>query len=105
MTHFILLHPNQLPSIQHRGLCDRATEGTSNSRQQVLESQQPHKTHARGVPSNLRTTSKMLSSLGNPRQAAAQLMNFGLILSTAFMVRCPPMTQHDLNTGLPLACC
>jgi hypothetical protein len=31
-------------------------------------------------------TLKMLSSLQNPRQAAAQLMNFGLILSTAFMV-------------------
>ena len=29
----------------------------------------------------------MLSSLQNPRQAAAQLLNFGLILSTAFMVR------------------
>ncbi len=29
----------------------------------------------------------MLSSLQNPRQAAVQLMNFGLILSTAFMVR------------------
>ena len=29
----------------------------------------------------------MLSSLGNPRQAAAQFMNFGLILSTAFIVR------------------
>ncbi|CAP71768.1 uncharacterized protein PODANS_6_7190 [Podospora anserina S mat+] len=28
----------------------------------------------------------MLSALGNPRQAAAQLMNFGLILSTAFMM-------------------
>ncbi|KAG7287466.1 Signal peptidase complex catalytic subunit [Staphylotrichum longicolle] len=28
----------------------------------------------------------MFSSLGNPRQAAAQLMNFGLILSTAFMM-------------------
>ncbi|KAH8911585.1 signal peptidase complex catalytic subunit SEC11 [Coniochaeta sp. PMI_546] len=28
----------------------------------------------------------MLSSLGNPRQAAAQLLNFGLILSTAFMM-------------------
>ncbi|AEO60961.1 hypothetical protein MYCTH_2310737 [Thermothelomyces thermophilus ATCC 42464] len=28
----------------------------------------------------------MLSSLGNPRQAAAQLMNFGLILSSAFMM-------------------
>ncbi|KAK3898908.1 hypothetical protein C8A05DRAFT_46893 [Staphylotrichum tortipilum] len=28
----------------------------------------------------------MLSSLQNPRQAAAQLMNFGLILSTAFMM-------------------
>jgi hypothetical protein len=32
---------------------------------------------------------KMLSSLQNPRQAAAQLMNFGLILSTAFMVGFP----------------
>ena len=28
----------------------------------------------------------MFSSLKNPRQAAAQLLNFGLILSTAFMV-------------------
>ncbi|KAK4125756.1 signal peptidase complex catalytic subunit SEC11 [Parathielavia appendiculata] len=28
----------------------------------------------------------MLSSLQNPRQVAAQLMNFGLILSTAFMM-------------------
>ncbi|KAK0743676.1 hypothetical protein B0T18DRAFT_415684 [Schizothecium vesticola] len=28
----------------------------------------------------------MLSSLGNPRQAAAQLLNFGLIISTAFMM-------------------
>ncbi|EGY16624.1 Signal peptidase complex catalytic subunit SEC11 like protein [Verticillium longisporum] len=28
----------------------------------------------------------MLSSLKNPRQAAAQLLNFGLILSTAFMM-------------------
>jgi hypothetical protein len=32
-------------------------------------------------------TFAMLSALGNPRQAAAQLMNFALILSTAFMVR------------------
>lgn len=29
----------------------------------------------------------MLSALQNPRQAAAQLLNFALILSTAFMVR------------------
>ncbi|KAM7198790.1 hypothetical protein V8F33_004804 [Rhypophila sp. PSN 637] len=28
----------------------------------------------------------MFSSIANPRQAAAQLMNFGLILSTAFMM-------------------
>jgi signal peptidase I len=28
----------------------------------------------------------MLSALQNPRQAAAQLLNFGLILSTAFMM-------------------
>ncbi|OBR14839.1 Signal peptidase complex catalytic subunit SEC11 [Colletotrichum higginsianum IMI 349063] len=28
----------------------------------------------------------MLSSLGNPRQAASQLLNFALILSTAFML-------------------
>ncbi len=27
-----------------------------------------------------------MNSLANPRQAAAQLLNFGLILSTAFMV-------------------
>lgn len=29
----------------------------------------------------------MLSGLGNPRQLAGQVMNFALILSTAFMVR------------------
>lgn len=29
----------------------------------------------------------MLSALQNPRQAAAQIMNFALILSSAFMVR------------------
>ncbi len=28
----------------------------------------------------------MVSGLQNPRQVAAQLLNFGLILSTAFMV-------------------
>ncbi|KAL2164848.1 hypothetical protein VTH06DRAFT_144 [Thermothelomyces fergusii] len=28
----------------------------------------------------------MLSSIGNPRQFAAQLMNFGLVLSSAFMM-------------------
>jgi signal peptidase len=28
----------------------------------------------------------MFSAIGNPRQAAAQLLNFGLILSTAFMM-------------------
>ena len=31
----------------------------------------------------------MLSSLQNPRQAAAQLLNFALVVSTAFMVRHP----------------
>ncbi|KAI1026812.1 hypothetical protein LB505_000895 [Fusarium chuoi] len=35
----------------------------------------------------------MLSALGNPRQAAAQLMNFALILSTAFML----LTKGDNN--------
>lgn len=28
----------------------------------------------------------MLSALGNPRQAASQILNFALILSTAFMM-------------------
>lgn len=36
----------------------------------------------------------MLSSLGNPRQAAAQIMNFALILSTAFMVS-PPLRSFE----------
>jgi signal peptidase len=30
----------------------------------------------------------MFAGLQNPRSLAAQLMNFGLVLSTAFMVRC-----------------
>jgi signal peptidase len=30
----------------------------------------------------------MFSGLQNPRNIAAQIMNFGLVLSTAFMVRC-----------------
>jgi hypothetical protein len=29
---------------------------------------------------------RMLSAVGNPRQLATQLLNFGMILSTAFMV-------------------
>lgn len=33
-----------------------------------------------------RTTTNMFSFLGNPRQAAAQVLNFALILSTAFMM-------------------
>ena len=43
----------------------------------------------------------MLSSLGNPRQAAAQLMNFALILSTAFMVRTRVFsdTRHMLTSS------
>ena len=32
----------------------------------------------------------MLSGLANPRQAASQLLTFGLILSSAFMVPKPP---------------
>jgi hypothetical protein len=51
--------------------------------------------HPREQPSTTRTSAPvaMLSSLGNPRQAAAQLLNFGLILSTAFMVRFPPSSH------------
>lgn len=45
----------------------------------------------------------MLSGLQNPRQAAAQLMNFGLILSTAFMVR-PPLPQQPLFVAHLLIC-
>lgn len=44
----------------------------------------------------------MLSGLANPRQAAVQLMNFGLILSTAFMVcscpELPPLHNLPLNS-------
>ena len=36
--------------------------------------------HAQTLPT-------MFSGLGNPRQIAAQVMNFALVLSTAFMVR------------------
>lgn len=39
----------------------------------------------------------MLSSLQNPRQAAAQLLNFALILSTAFMVRCAIATATPVS--------
>lgn len=35
---------------------------------------------------NFPSTTTMLSALQNPRQAAAQLLNFALILSTAFMM-------------------
>lgn len=35
-------------------------------------------------------TAIMFSGLQNPRNIAAQIMNFGLVLSTAFMVRCDP---------------
>jgi hypothetical protein len=42
---------------------------------------------------------KMFAGLQNPRNFAAQLMNFGLVLSTAFMVRCcadPSQTPSEL---------
>lgn len=39
-----------------------------------------------------------MNSLSNPRQAAAQLLNFGLILSTAFMVRVWTLTGAPLPT-------
>lgn len=39
----------------------------------------------------------MLSSLGNPRQAAAQILNFALILSSAFMVCDSPTELPWLN--------
>ena len=38
------------------------------------------------VPSNSLQLPTMLSFLQNPRQAAAQILNFALILSTAFMM-------------------
>jgi hypothetical protein len=41
----------------------------------------------------------MIPGLGNPRQAAAQLMNFGLILTTAFMVHSSPS-----GSGTDVAC-
>lgn len=54
----------------------------------------------------------MLSSLQNPRQAAVHLLNFGLVLSTAFMVGLswiarPPPSQSNAPppspSGLPYA--
>lgn len=42
----------------------------------------------------------MFAGLQNPRNFAAQLMNFGLVLSTAFMVRCcadPLQTPSDMG--------
>lgn len=42
----------------------------------------------------------MFAGLQNPRNFAAQLMNFGLVLSTAFMVRCcadPSQIPSDMG--------
>jgi hypothetical protein len=44
------------------------------------------KTPRRASPVNSPQPTTMLSALQNPRQAAAQILNFGLILSTAFMM-------------------
>ncbi|TGJ87373.1 hypothetical protein E0Z10_g1417 [Xylaria hypoxylon] len=50
----------------------------------------------------------MLSSLQNPRQAAAQLLNFALILSTAFMVRVVALPTINASTSvhnMPFSVC
>lgn len=39
----------------------------------------------------------MFSGLQNPRNIAAQIMNFGLVLSTAFMVRCDSALPHNYS--------
>lgn len=61
-------------------------------------------------------TSTMFSGLQNPRNIAAQIMNFGLVLSTAFMVRCDSALPHNYfrrrivimrlkNLKLTISCC
>jgi hypothetical protein len=88
-------HPNHRPPIQHRGHCGLSSRSAAHcfgpSRRQQLrhpeEAQQLLALTSRLVTKNGPRPPTMLSSLQNPRQAAAQLMNFGLILSTAFMVR------------------
>lgn len=41
-------------------------------------------------PARHKPAHTMLSALQNPRHLAAQVLNFGLVLSTAFMVRNAP---------------
>ena len=97
---------NRRLPIQHRGHCDLElsncgsceTRQPSISKSTIPESR--NATASRNTPTSREVPESpiafsypdpnMLSSLQNPRQAAAQLMNFGLILSTAFMVRHPP---------------
>lgn len=67
-----------------------------------LDVQQLHNDESPAAPNNVQaiaSNAKMLSSLGNPRQAAAQLLNFGLIISTAFMVR-PRASPSRLSRSL-----
>lgn len=80
--------PNHHSPIQHRGPLSAAQHNTVTfSRQLPGAATTSHSNLTRSLRRLPRPHSpNMLSSLQNPRQAAAQLMNFGLILSTAFMV-------------------
>lgn len=69
--------PTKLPSSPHTRLESRSP---SNSQSSICSGQ------TTPSPSSYEQLHNMLSALQNPRQAAAQLLNFGLILSTAFMM-------------------
>lgn len=78
-----------------------AQSSSSNQDHHLRTNCYPLSSFPEAAPIPLSQSPKMLSSLQNPRQAAAQLMNFGLILSTAFMVRLATLVAEHNFLGLP----
>jgi hypothetical protein len=86
-------YPNRLPLLCQffldlPSVSLRSTRSICDLRESLLcANPNPTKLHpSQQLPQLTKTPSTMLSFLQNPRQAAAQLLNFGLILSTACMM-------------------
>jgi hypothetical protein len=76
----------RVPELEHRDRAGNRHHSSPATTQAVVLQRRTH--HIPLKVLLLEPRAIMLSGMANPRQAAAQLMNFGLIVSTAFMVRC-----------------
>ena len=86
------------PHVQFCSVLLFLTTYDSSSGGHITTTRPTPKPPSRGASCNAPTPNRpsMFSALANPRQAAAQVMNFALILSTAFMV-CHPSRSVPRN--------